>query len=346
MPLAEPPVRVPPSVEVTFGAGITGAVFSESGLLAAAVGDGTLQLVGLGGDTRTVQAHDGAVLCLARDIDGRGFVTGGDDGRLVRTANAGETTELMHAPGRQLDVLAVSRPWKMLATVVGKEVRLLDAAGNVQARTSAHPSTIYGLAFNPKGKRLAVAHYGGVTLWWTATLGQTPSRLTWRGSHIGVSWSPDGTHVMTAMQECELHGWRVADGNDLAMRGYATKVRSLDWLARPPTLVTSGADCVVAWPFSGSGPQGKPPIETGQGIGRLVTQVAVHPLRPLVAAGFDDGRVAVCEFSIDRESRAVRLRPGDGQRISSLAWSQDGTRLAAGTDGGTLAIFDLAVPPA
>lgn len=47
----------------------------------------------------------------------------------------------------------------------------------MQARTSDHSSTVSGLAFNPKGKRLAVAHYGGVTLWWTATLGQTPNRL-------------------------------------------------------------------------------------------------------------------------------------------------------------------------
>ena len=346
MSLAEPRVQVPPGIELEFDAGITGAVFSDSGLLAAALGDGTIQLIGSNGSVETVQAHDGAALCLALDIDGRCFVTGGDDGKLVRTSPDGGITELMHTPGRQIDRLAVTRPGKVRAVAAGKEVRLLDASGNVQARTSDHPTTVSGLAFNPRGKRLAVAHYGGVTLWWTATFAQNPGRLTWRGSHISVSWSPDGTHVMTAMQECELHGWRVADGSDLAMRGYAAKVRSMDWLSKPPTLVTSGADCVVAWSFSGSGPQGKPPIEVRQGIGRLVTQVAVHPTRPLVATGFDDGRVAICELTTDRESRAVRLRPGDGCRVSALAWSQNGKRLAAGTEGGALSIFDLAAPGA
>jgi WD40 repeat protein len=257
-------------------------------------------------------------------------------------AGDGGLTELTRAPGRQIDVLAVSHAAKALAAGVGREVRLLDANGKVRACASDHPSSVSGLAFNPKGKRLAVAHYGGVTLWWTATLGQTPKRLAWRGSHIGVSWSPDGSYLMTAMQECELHGWRVADGSDFAMRGYAAKVRSMDWLANPPTLATSGADCVVAWPFSGSGPQGKPPVEIGQGIGRLVTQVAVHSTRPLVATGFDDGGVAICEVTTDRESRAIRLRPADGYRISALAWSHDGARLAAGTDGGTVSLFDLA----
>ena len=342
MPLAEPPVRIPPCIETSFDAGVTGAVFSASGLLAAALGDGTVQRIGAGGIAGTTQVHDGAILCLALDIGGRGFITGGDDGRLVRTAEDGSLTELMRAPGRQIDVLAVSHAAKALAAAVGREARLLDAGGRVRAYTSDHPSTVSGLAFNPKGKRLAVAHYGGVTLWWTATLGQSPKRLAWRGSHINVGWSPDGSYLMTAMQERELHGWRVANGSDFAMRGYAAKVRSMDWVARPPTLVTSGADCVVAWPFSGSGPQGKPPMEFGQGIGQLVTRVAVHPTRPLVATGFDDGRVAICEVTTDRESRAIRPRPGDGYRISALAWSRDGARLAAGTEGGAVSIFDLA----
>ena len=320
---------------------VRSAAQADSGLLAVSLGDGTVQFVDPDGNIQSVQAHEGAALCLALDIDGQGFVTGGDDGRLVRSSPDGTTAELLSAPGRQLDVLAVSRPGKARAVAIGKEVRLLDASGAVRAKASGHPSTVSGLAFNPKGKRLAVAHYGGVTLWWTATLGQTPSRLEWRGSHIGVSWSPDGSHLMSAMQECELHGWRVANGNDMAMRGYAAKVRSMDWLTKPPILATSGSECVIAWSFAGSGPQGKPPLEVGQGIGQLVTQVAVHPSRPLVATGFDDGRVAICELAADRESRAIRLRPAGGGRVSAMAWSRDGLRLAAGTNAGALSVFDL-----
>lgn len=339
MAVRDAQLRVPPGIETAFDAAVTGAVFSDAGLLAVALGDGSVQLIGADNDARPAQVHEGAVLCLALDIDGRGFVTGGDDGRLVCTSSDGTGTELLAAPGRQIDVLAVSRAAKARAVAVGREVRLIDADGAVRARADDHPSTVSGLAFHPRGKRLAVAHYGGVTLWWTATLGQSPTRLAWRGSHIGACWSPDGAYLMTAMQECEVHGWRVADGRDMAMSGYAAKVRSMDWLAKPPILATSGSECVIAWPFAGSGPEGKPPYEIGAGLGRLVTRVAVHPSRPLVAAGFDDGRVAVCELSA--ESRAVRLRPGDGGRVSALAWSGDGTRLAVGTEAGALAMFDL-----
>jgi WD40 repeat protein len=140
------------------------------------------------------------------------------------------------------------------------------------------------------------------------------------------------------MQETALHGWRLTDGQHLQMTGYAAKVRSIDWLAKPLTLATAGADCVTAWKFTGGGPMGKPPVEVGRGIGRLVTAVAVHPKRPLVAAGFDDGCLALCDLFGER---SVRLRPGDSGRISTLAWSGNGTRVASGSDDGAVSLFDL-----
>ena len=72
MPLVEPRVSVPPGKETEFDAGIVGAVFSDAGLLAASLGDGSVQLVAPEGDVRSVQAHEGAALCLALDIDGQG----------------------------------------------------------------------------------------------------------------------------------------------------------------------------------------------------------------------------------------------------------------------------------
>lgn len=129
----------------------------------------------------------------------------------------------------------------------GREVRLLDRAGETVGASADHPSTVTGLAFNPKGKRLAVSHYGGATLRWTGKLDQGVTRLEWRGSHIGITWSPDGTTVLTTMQERELHGWRLTDHQTMSMAGYASKVRSMDWLRRPMILATSGGDCVTAW---------------------------------------------------------------------------------------------------
>jgi WD40 repeat protein len=276
---------------------------------------------------------------MAIDIDGAGIVTGGDDGRVARTDARGEVSVLAEFPGRQADVVAVSPSGGLRAVAGGREVRLLDRAGETVGASADHPSTVTGLAFNPKGKRLAVSHYGGATLRWTGKLDQGATKLEWRGSHIGVTWSPDGTTVLTAMQERELHGWRLTDHQTMSMAGYAAKVRSMDWLRRPMTLATAGGDCVIAWSFTGSGPIGKPPLEVGRGLGRLVTCVAVHPKIPIVAAGFDEGQVVVCMLS--RQEMVVQVRWPDWERITALAWSHNGRLLAVGTEAGAASIFDL-----
>lgn len=336
----ERPILAPARHDLTFDAAVTGMAFLSGGVLAVACGDGGVRFVPPQGSPNSVQAHakGAAVLTLAVDIDGVSVLTGGDDGRLIRTSVDGASTTLLEVSGRQIDTIAVSGVGGIRAVAFGKEIRLIDRAGVVTHGTADHPSTVTGLAFNPRGKRLAVSHYNGATLWWISTLGQSPKRLEWRGSHIGVCWSPDGSTVMTSMQEAALHGWRLTDGQHLQMTGYAAKVRSMDWLAKPMMLATAGGDCVTAWRFTGGGPIGKPPVEVGRGIGRLVTAVAVHPQRPLVAAGFDDGCLAICELVGER---TVRLQQGDRARIATLAWSGNGTWLASGSDDGAVSLFDL-----
>lgn len=337
-----PQIQTPPQQEFSFDAAVIGLAFLAEGTLAAGLGDGSVCLVP-SGDTaspKTVQTHrkESAVLAMCLDIDGAGVLTGGDDGCVARTDTRGEVTVLAEFPGRQADVLAVSSSGGLRVAAAGREVRLLDRAGQMMGAAADHPSTVTGLAFNPKGKRLAVSHYGGATMRWTGKLDQGATKLEWRGSHIGITWSPDGTTVLTAMQERELHGWRLTDQQTMSMAGYAAKVRSMEWLRRPMILATSGGDCVTAWSFTGRGPMGKPPLEVGSGLGRLVTFVAVHPKNPIVAAGFDEGQVIVCALS--RQEKVVRLRWPDGERVTALAWSRDGARLAAGTGTG-ISLFDL-----
>jgi WD40 repeat protein len=338
-----PQIHTPPRQEFSFEAAVTGLVFLAEGTLAMGLGDGSVRLIAPG-DTaspRTVQPHreEAAVLVMVSDIDGAGVVTGGDDGRVARTDTHGEVTVLAEFRGRQADVLAVSPSGGLRAVAVGREVRLLDRTGETVGATADHPSTVTGLAFNPKGKRFAVSHYGGATLRWTGKLDEGATKLEWRGSHIGITWSPDGTTVLTAMQERELHGWRLTDRQTMSMAGYGAKVRSMDWLRRPMMLATAGGDCVTAWSFTGGGPMGKPPLEVGSGLGRLVTSVAVHPKNPIVAAGFDEGQVIVCALS--RQEKVVRLRWPDWEWVTALAWSRDGTRLAVGTETGAISLFDL-----
>jgi WD40 repeat protein len=216
---------------------------------------------------------------------------------------------------------------------MGKTVYLVDRDGAVAA-TFDHANTVAGLAFDPKGRRLAASHYGGVSLWWARPRTQEPKRLSWTGSHLALTWSPDGKYIVTAMQGNELHGWRLPDGTDMRMSGYHAKVKSMAWLPKGRYLATSGAESVVCWPCSGKlGPMGKAPVELGCSFESVVTVVAAHPQDELIAAGYEDGTAVLLPIG---GARPVLIKPpGDGA-VTALAWSADGHHLAIGTESGLI----------
>ena len=319
---------------------VVGVAFLEAGLLAAALVDGRVAFIN-GEDTHPpsfVSAHDGACLSLAVDPGGRRVLTGGDDGRLVSTDTGGETTEIGAITGRWVEPIAVSRASGLCAAAFGKTVSVFAQDGRAVGRFD-HAGTVSGLAFDPKGRRIAAAHYGGISLWWAKLSTQKPERLNWAGSHLGLTWSPDGKYIVTTMQENELHAWRVSDNVDMRMSGYPTKVKSMSWLPKGRYLATGGADTVVCWPFLGkSGPMGKAPLDLGWGLEVVVTVVAAHPRHDVVAAGYKDGTIILVQ--IDGADPLLVKRPGEGA-VTALAWSADGQHLALGTESGLVGRISL-----
>lgn len=324
--MAEP--RITNGTAWSLGAPVVAAAWSHTGVGAFACGDGTLRFFADEGDPTAVEVHRGAVLALAIHPRG-GFLSGGDDGRLVHTVPGGESRELFAAKGKWIENIAASAETGLVACTVGKEAVVLDAGG-VVARF-AHATTATGVAFDPKGRRLAVSHYNGASLWWTKSATQTPTVLNWKGSHLGISWSPDGKFLVTTMQESALHGWRIEDAADMRMTGYPTKVRSMAWEHRGKVLMTAGAPKVIGWPFTGrNGPMGREPLEIGPEREALVRVVAAHPEMDLVAAGADDGAVWMQFVGEDGANMlAMDLPP-----ISGMAFSPEGTQLAVGTEDG------------
>ena len=116
------------------------------------------------------------------------------------------TREIANEKGRWIDALAMRGG--AFAWSAGKQVSARDEAGSV--RTWTAPSSVRGLAFQPKGYRLAATHYNGVSLWFPKVEGP-PQTLEWKGAHLDATFSPDGRFLVTSMQENALHGWRLAE---------------------------------------------------------------------------------------------------------------------------------------
>jgi WD40 repeat protein len=313
---------------------------AENGrLLAMGFGDGTVRLF----DSETpdaapvvVNAHKGACLALAADIDKGGFVSGGDDGKFVKIAAIGSTETLWESKGKWVEHVTAHAGAGVRAFAVGKVATILNKKG--EQRELAHASTVGGLAVNPKGKRLAVTHYNGVSLWWLASTA-APSILEWRGSHLQPAWSPDGDYVITAMQENALHGWRLSDGEHMRMTGYPGKVRNIAFTRKGHFLATTGSDSVICWPFSGSGPMGKAPSEFGAASeGALVSTVAANPKLDIIAAGFEDGNVLVGQPG---SANTIGIIDASGSPVTCMAWNPDGDRLLVGTEAGVVHLADF-----
>ena len=318
------------------GTAVQGAAFLD-GMPVLVRDDGTLSL-GEPEAPRAVTAHpEGSI--LSSRLAGATLLTGGDDGLVVATDAAG-TTRLVHdSKGKWIDALA-ARPDGIVAFASGKAVTAIDAKGT--AKTTSVPTTARGLAFAPKGYRLAIAHYNGASLWFP-NAAAPPELYEWKGSHLSATFSPDGRFLVTAMQESALHGWRLADRANMRMSGYPTKVRSLSWSADGDWLATSGADSCVLWPFRDKdGPMKKPPLECAVRKARI-SAVAFHPKSPLLAVGYEDGWVLLSRPS-DQAELLVRRPDEDRAAITALAWDAAGDRLLFGTASGEAGLLTL--PPA
>jgi WD40 repeat protein len=322
------------------GAFVVAAAFDRTGTMAAfALGDGSVRLAPLGGEWLDASAHDGAVLALATNTGPTGFISGGDDGRLVRIGADGAVIELAAFGMKWVEHVASFADGKsaVLACGVGRSVHLYDGKG-AKLKTLEHPSSVTGIAFDARGKRIGASHYNGASLWFVASKSDNPRKLEWKGSHTGIAISPDGESVVTAMQENALHGWRLSDGQHMRMTGYPSKTASMEFTRNGKWLASSGAESVVLWPFFGGGPMGKPPMELAGGDGVLCTRVACHPQHEAVAAGFNDGLVVMADVA---SGRVLPVAAGGRGPISALAWNAGGTHLAFGTETGFAALVDF-----
>jgi WD40 repeat protein len=280
-----------------------------------------------------IAVHAGGILCAASD--GARMVMGGDDGELVALDAKGEVTLLASdAKRRWIDNVAL-HPDGAVAWSAGKTAFV--RSGKAEDKSFDVPSTVGGLAFAPKGLRLAVAHYNGVTLWFPNMVA-TADVLEWAGSHLAVTFSPDNKFLVTAMHEPALHGWRLADNRHMRMTGYPGRVRSMSWSAGGKALATSGADTVIMWPFAGKdGPMGKEPAMLAP-LQARVSAVACHPRQDILAAGYGDGTILMVRLADGAE---ILVRRNGTAPVAALAWNAKGTLLAFADEQGDAGLLPL-----
>lgn len=288
---------------------------------------------------KVVPVHDG-LLSATLSQNGKSLLTGGEDGKVCSINEAGDVTQIAEKSRKWIDVVA-SGPRDAVAFASGRTAWVVQADGS--EKEFANDRAIEGLCFAPKGMRLAMARYNGVSLNWLSGSAEAVD-LHWDGAHTSVIFSEDGKYIVTTMAENALHGWRMdskksGDGAHMRMSGYPTKPKSLSWSVKGKWLASSGAQAAICWPFTGKdGPMGKAPKELGTRGDSMVTQVACHPSEDVVAVGYADGMVMAVK--IEGAVEVLLRRPGKGP-ISSLCWDKDGLRLVFGSEAGEAGLISI-----
>lgn len=284
-----------------------------------------------------------AVQSVAYSRDGRSLAVGGKDARLrLFDSSSGKLQSLMGSDGGQHTGWVNAAAWglqdRWLASGSSDQsLRLWDPAGGRLLRVlHGHESAVNAVAARDADGGLLSGDAAGMLRLW-------PSQDLHRRSHstsiYGISFSPNGDHLLTAAWGGTVKRWETAGLRELWEK--PVHKDSANRVAHSPDglrAVTGGND-------------GRLQLIDAQTGGQLETWEKVSDGRAAGIAWSRDGKL-VCSPSSRPSAklwdaargRMLHTLTGGTGEVYGLDFSPDGRTVALGWTGGQLRVFDTAAP--
>ena len=247
-----------------------------------------------------------------------------------------------------ITALDISPDGALVAISGVNETLLLDAAAAARGerivvrRLIGLASRIESLRFSPDGKQLAVVgglpgELGELQVWDVAKGELLLSRNATAETLSGVAWSPDGQSIAFGGADTNVRVVKASDGAQLIEQGaHSDWVLDAVFSVDGKYVVSGSRDQTLKLTEVGSGRFIDNMTNISPGVpGGPIFAIVRHPQRDLVASGGGEGipRTYMMHRVVDRkigdDSNLVRAYPTMPGRIFAVAFSPDGTRLAA-----------------
>ena len=306
--------------------------------LAAASSSGPISLLGVadGGNRVDLPGHENGTNTLAWRPATAILASGGQDGSVkFWDASSGQHTASVPLGNSWVEHLAW-RPGESpptLAASAGRSFAFIGPDGAVRHRFRDAPKTVTAVAWHPAGGCAAVAYFGGVCLW-DADDAVAQKEYAYGNGILALAWSPDGRWLVSGNQDPSVHLWMPESDVELQMSGYETKVRHLSFDHTSRWLATGGGSEACVWDCSGPGPEGREPAMLPHAA--PVCGVAFQGTHGLLATAAADGTVVLWSPERRQPMRATVKMPA---AATSLAWSNDDSLLAIGSEKGMLYVL-------
>lgn len=251
-----------------------------------------------------------------------------------------------------ITALAFSPDGSHLAISGYHETFLFDAKQlQLKSRLVGESTRIESVAFSPDGKWLAVsggapARFGEIQIWDTSTAKQNQSFKITPDSLFGVSWAPDSKRLAFGATDKSVRVISAADGKELMkFDNHSDWIFRTAWLPDGKRLLSGSRDRAMKLINA----------ENGQFIDDInkllepVVSMARHPKEEWSAYGGGDGGLRVYRIKENQERTAanndvnlVREFERQSGPVHSVAWSPDGSILAAGSIRGDVRLYNSA----
>jgi WD40 repeat protein len=267
------------------------------------------------------------------------------DGRLVASVACGTDVSVWEAasgsrvavfPGqKQVFDVAFSPAGEYLASACWAGAAVLwSLKTGAEVHTLKLDNSSYSarVAFTPDGRRLAVAHATGTTVFEVRTGAPVHGTERARRWVSGVAYRPDGRELVTARQDGRVEAWDAETG--LSLRSFALQGRvCTTFYTRDGRhlVTTEGSSVKVRDAATGE------ERLTFLGHGGAVHTMAFNADETRLATAGADGLVKIWEAKTGQEILSLKGHTGP---VWGVAFSPDGNRIASSGADGTVRIWD------